>query len=157
MKKLFTLLFFLSFFSFAQNWKTVTPFNTTNVIRDMETTPNGTTYVIADQPTRLYKTTDGVTWSKFLNFLIPPTDIFMLDNNIGYLFSNNGSLVKTTDGWETFSNVNYGSSVTHDRIFFVNQNVGFIAGYRRFIKKTLDGGQTVDRYYHSFYFNTFWS
>lgn len=142
MRKLFTLLFFVSFFSFAQNWKTVTPFNTTNVIRDMETTPNGTTYVIADQPTRLYKTTDGVTWSKFLNFLIPPTDIFMLDNNIGYLFSNNGGLAKTTDGWETFSNVNYGNVVTYNRIYFVNQNVGFIAGYLRFIRKTLDGGQT---------------
>ena len=61
----------------------------------------------------------------------------MLDDNTGYLISNVGSLTKTTDGWETFSNVNYGSSVTHNRIFFVNQNVGFIAGYRRFIQKTL--------------------
>jgi len=143
MRKLFTLLFFVPFFySSAQHWKTVTPFNTTNVIRDMETTPNGTTYVVAELPSRFYKTTDGVTWSKFLGFLSNPSDLFMLDDNTGYLISNVGSLVKTTDGWETFSNVNYGSSVTHDRIFFVNQNVGFIAGYRRFIQKTLDGGQT---------------
>ncbi|MBF6640804.1 T9SS type A sorting domain-containing protein [Flavobacterium sp. J49] len=143
MKKIVLILTCLSFFySSAQQWKTVTPFNTTNAIRDMETTPNGTTYVLAELPVRLYKTTDGVTWSMFLNSSNTPSDLFMLDNNTGYLINTFGGLIKTTDGWQTFSNVNYGSTVTHRRIFFLNNNVGFIAGYRRFIQKTLDGGQT---------------
>ncbi len=142
MRKFIALTLIISFVnSGAQSWKTVTPFNTANVIEDMETTPNGTTYVIASAPGRCYKTSDGLTWSLFTGSS-NPSDLFMLDDNNGYLISTFGSLSKTTDGWQTSTNVNYGTALTYDKVFFVNDNVGFISGYRRFVNKTLDGGQT---------------
>jgi photosystem II stability/assembly factor-like uncharacterized protein len=101
-------------------------------------------FVVADLPTRMYKTTDGQSWSPLGNVssLGNPRDLFMIDDNKGYLINSSGGLSKTTDGWQTSSPVGYGSSVSNNRVFFVNENVGFIAGYLRFMRKTIDGGQT---------------
>ena len=144
MKK--TLLLFLLFtFSFiqAQNWKVITPFNTANIITDMEVTTNGTLYVIAQLPASMHKSTDGGnSWSAFGFTSGYPSDLEMINENLGYAISNSGSVIKTTDGWQTATNVNYGSVSVHDRLFFLNENMGFIAGYRRFMKMTLDGGTT---------------
>lgn len=142
MKKITFILCFVFSISSSQTWKTITPFNSANIIRDMETTPNGVTYVVTESPIRMYKTSDGVIWSQFHTSLQVPSDLLMLDNNNGFLISNSGILEKTTDAWQTSSEINYGTQLSYNKLFFVNHNVGFIAGYRRFIQKTLDGGQT---------------
>lgn len=146
MRKLFLVLFWISLSLFevhAQNWKVVTPFNSANVIRDMETTPNGMVYVIAQSPIRMYKTQDGLSWVPIVSSISGnPADMFMLDDNKGYLISSSGVLSRTNDAWKTSSTVNYGGVDLHNRVFFLNENIGFIAGYVRFIKKTLDAGQT---------------
>lgn len=145
MKKILLLVLLTNFFSSsAQNWKIVTPFNNVNVIRDMEATPDGTLYVVADQPRAMFKKTLGSnTWDpmNFTNASVfgDPSDIQMLNNNVGYAISNFGRFAKTTDGWQT-STIIPVSTVSNDRIFFLDENNGYVFGYRRFIRKTIDGG-----------------
>ena len=135
------VLLLITFFTTAQNWKVITPFNNANTITDMEVTPNGTLYAIAQLPDSMHKSTDGGnTWTAFPVTLNYPSDLEMINDNLGYAISNSGSVIKTTDGWQTATNVNYGGNSVHDRLFFLNENFGFIAGYRRFMKMTLDGG-----------------
>ena len=142
-KYLLQIILFSSFISQAQNWKVITPFNNANTITDMEVTPNGNLYVIAQLPDSMHKSTDGGnSWSAFPITLTYPSDLEMINDNLGYAISNSGSVIKTTDGWQTATNVNYGGNSVHDRLFFLNENMGFIAGYRRFMKMTLDGGTT---------------
>ena len=142
-KTLLLILLFTSYLIQAQNWKVITPFNTANTITDMEVTPNGTLYVIAQLPASMHKSTDGGnSWSAFGFTSGYPSDLEMINDNLGYAISNSGSVIKTTDGWQTATNVNYGGNSVHDRLFFLNENMGFIAGYRRFLKMTLDGGTT---------------
>lgn len=142
-KYLLQIIFFTSCISQAQNWKVITPFNNANTITDMEVTANGNLYVIAQLPDSMHKSTDGGnSWSAFPITLNYPSDLEMINDNLGYAISNSGSVIKTTDGWQTATNVNYGGNSVHDRLFFLNENMGFIAGYRRFLKMTLDGGTT---------------
>ena len=142
-KYLLQIILFSSFISQAQNWKVITPFNNANTITDMEVTANGNLYVIAQLPDSMHKSTDGGnSWSAFPITLNYPSDLEMINDNLGYAISNSGSVIKTTDGWQTATNVNYGGNSVHDRLFFLNENMGFIAGYRRFLKMTLDGGTT---------------
>ncbi|MDX9789319.1 MAG: YCF48-related protein [Candidatus Kapabacteria bacterium] len=145
MKKFITLFFcIISYAGNAQNWKVITPFNNTSTIRDMEVTPNGTLYVIA-QPNNTFKSADGGnSWSamNFDNYSGYPSDITMLDNNNGFMITSHGRLYKTTDGWQTSVFVNGASTVTNNRVYFFNDNLGFLVGYRRFIRKTTDGGLT---------------
>lgn len=142
-KHFFLTLLFVSFYCKGQNWKVITPFNNHNTITDMEVTSNGNLYVIAQLPDSMYKSTDGGnSWSAFPITLTYPSDLEMINDNLGYAISTSGNVIKTTDGWQTATNVNYGGNSVHDRLFFLNENMGFIAGYRRFLKMTMDGGIT---------------
>ncbi|MEX0596709.1 MAG: YCF48-related protein, partial [Candidatus Paceibacterota bacterium] len=146
MKKLILFLSIINtFVTIAQNWKVATPFNNANVIRDMETTPDGTLYVIADQTHSMYKKAlTSPTWSKMnvtnTSVFGNPSDMQMLNNTTGYAISNGGRLAKTTNGWQTSLDII--TSTSHNRIFFLNENVGYIFGYKRFIRKTIDSGIT---------------
>ncbi|HEX9980785.1 MAG TPA: YCF48-related protein [Flavobacterium sp.] len=131
----------------AQNWDVITPFNTTNSIRDMEVTPNGTLFVIADQPQRMYKSPDGGDhWSALhLNNVTfgNPSDLYMVDDNNGYMISNLGRIYKTTDGWETSTALNYPNGpFSFEKLFFLNNNIGYVVGYRGNILVTTNGGTT---------------
>ncbi|MDD3004197.1 YCF48-related protein [Flavobacterium sp.] len=142
-KHIFLTLLFGSFYCQGQNWKVITPFNNANTITDMEVTANGSLYVIAQLPDSMHKSTDGGnSWSAFPITLNYPSDLEMINDNLGYAISTSGNVIKTTDGWQTATNINYGGNSIHDRLFFLNENMGFIAGYRRFLKMTLDGGIT---------------
>lgn len=148
MKNLLALVFCITLYAVnAQNWKVITPFNSANVIRDMEVTPNGKLYVIAQMPNRMYKSADGgVTWSAMhapAVGLNRPEDLVMVDDMNGYMLTNSSSIYKTTDGWETTTTLTYtGAPLPMKKIFFLNNNVGYMAGYRRTVNRTLNGGTT---------------
>jgi photosystem II stability/assembly factor-like uncharacterized protein len=148
MKNLLALVFCITLYVVnAQNWKVITPFNSANVINDMEVTPNGTLYVIADAPNRMYKSADGgVTWSAIhapAAGLNSPTELVMLDDLNGYMLTNSSSIYKTTDGWETSVTLTYPANpLPFKSIFFLSNEVGFVAGYRRSVYKTTNGGTT---------------
>lgn len=148
MKKVLALLLCLTCYAAsAQNWRVITPFNSANVIRDMEVTPNGTLYVIADMPNRMYKSTDGgVTWAA-MNApavgLNRPSELVMVDDMNGYMLTNNSSIYKTTDGWLTSVTLTYPSNpLPFKSICFLSTQVGFVAGYRKSVYKTVNGGTT---------------
>jgi hypothetical protein len=72
------------------------------------------------------------------------TDVTFLNSNLGYAISNDGLIVKTTDGglhWQQLAAVN---AYLH-RIQFVNNQVGYVIGAdasRAYFFKTTDAGTT---------------
>ncbi|MEM6396027.1 MAG: YCF48-related protein [Bacteroidota bacterium] len=114
--------------------------------RNMATPDGETVFVIGNNSS--FITNNGTdTWSN-INIDIPSMPlrcIFFASENIGYLGADMGTIYKTTDGGETWFDLNptiNGSNVgTVSEIYFLSEERGFIAG-SSYLKFTLDGGQT---------------
>lgn len=61
--------------------------------------------------------------------------------DIGYIVGNNGTMLKTTDGGNTWNPLNIGSSENLTSVCFLDSEIGFVSG-ASFISKTDDGGIT---------------
>lgn len=68
-------------------------------------------------------------------------DIDFIDENTGWLVGNNGMIVKTTDGGETWIPQSSGTSVHLFGVDFVNSLIGWAVGNSGFILKTTNGGE----------------
>lgn len=69
-------------------------------------------------------------------------EIFFLDQNTGYIVGNKGSLLKTTNGGDSFELIDVGTDEDLNGVYFLNDQLGFIAASRGTVFKTQDGGQT---------------
>jgi photosystem II stability/assembly factor-like uncharacterized protein len=95
----------------------------------------------------MLKTEDGgLTWDytsaqkEFFSALSFPSP------QVGYAVGRTGTIVKTTDGgdtWKRIRNGNTPSPIRHaySKVFFLNEEVGYIVGDRGLILKTTDGGK----------------
>jgi len=62
------------------------------------------------------------------------------DNNTGYSVGAFGTVVKTTNGGETWSQLNTGTNTRLLSVDFINSNTGYIGGFDQLLKVTLNGG-----------------
>lgn len=63
------------------------------------------------------------------------TKVYFVNDNVGFIIGENGTLLRTADGGSSWTNMNTGVSHNLTTISFLNENVGFINGL-----KTTDGG-----------------
>jgi photosystem II stability/assembly factor-like uncharacterized protein len=70
------------------------------------------------------------------------TSLFAFSGQSVIAAGTNGTLIKTTDGGETWSLLNPGVSVDLRSISFPTPRIGYAAGRQQTILKTLDGGTT---------------
>ena len=93
---------------------------------------------------RPLKTTDGgATWNSF----DPGTgntlsDIYFVDENLGYITGFSGTLIRTTDGGNSWQALNPGVSGNLQSVHFYDANNGYVVGNGAIILKTEDGGDT---------------
>ncbi len=85
------------------------------------------------------------TWHRVCKNTFPPLGkVFFVDENTGYIAGSNATILKTTDGGNTWFEP--ASSMPVDNqlysVFFLNENVGYAGGSKDVILKTTDGGVT---------------
>ncbi|NHM07122.1 T9SS type A sorting domain-containing protein [Flavobacterium sp. CYK-4] len=68
-------------------------------------------------------------------------DLFMLDDNSGFVLTNGSTILKTTDRFANFVVRPLGFSNMNE-VFFIDSNIGFCCGANGRIIKTLNGGDT---------------
>jgi photosystem II stability/assembly factor-like uncharacterized protein len=69
-------------------------------------------------------------------------DVYFIDNQTGWAAGDNGTMIKTTDGGNTWDVVNSGTNNSLTRIFFTNINTGWAVGDSGCIINTADGGNS---------------
>lgn len=80
----------------------------------------------------------GETWTEISNSQF--TDIFFIDQNIGYGLKNSGTIFKkTTNGGASWSNATSGLTGTMQSMFFIDEFTGWAVGLTGRIFKTTDG------------------
>ena len=62
------------------------------------------------------------------------------DNNTGYSAGAFGTVIKTTNGGDQWTQLNSGTNTRLLSIDFVNNDLGFFGGFNQLLKKTTDGG-----------------
>lgn len=107
-----------------------------------------TGFVIGEGQGLVYRTDDGgATWQLlYQDELEWPRGMHFVDSNTGYI-ALSYSVIKTTDGGNTWSQTNFNSNDPHCMLleaFFVNSQVGYVAGFssNSIVYKTTDGGNT---------------
>jgi photosystem II stability/assembly factor-like uncharacterized protein len=73
------------------------------------------------------------------------TGIYFPDDNLGYLVTDAGSILKTTDGGTTFTVLDYQAGTRLEDTYFLSDDHGFVFGKDGFLAETEDGGQTWNR------------
>lgn len=84
----------------------------------------------------------GVTWKIKVDkdsWGVSAYDVFFVDADIGYISTNPG-IFKTTDGGESWTQVNNVVSGFKSQLYFLNNNTGFLVNSSALIYKTTDGG-----------------
>lgn len=71
--------------------------------------------------------------------------VFFTDENTGYVVGNNGTILKTNDGGDTWAPKISGTNSTLASVFFPSADTGYIVGYNfatdHVILKTIDAGE----------------
>ncbi len=112
---------------------------------------------------KLIKTTDfGNSWSEAHTFDRTITDVYFVNENLGYTTfgsfiansNEDGAIYKTTDGGNTWLTVGLFSKPVSS-VFFLNENLGWATSYSannafdKIFLKTTDGGNTwAQSYFH---------
>lgn len=78
------------------------------------------------------------------------TSVFFINSNTGWASANNKSILKTTDGGESWLTIPITISVNPNlnSIYFHDANTGWVAGGNGTILKTIDGGNNWTDYSH---------
>jgi len=83
-------------------------------------------------------------WRKALTSTYPSGLTFrsfsFVDQNVGWVVGSDGTIMKTTDGGDTWVSQNSGTTVTLYYIQALNENILFVGGGNRTLLSTTDGG-----------------
>lgn len=85
----------------------------------------------------------GANWTETytgINQLL--TDIYFINNHLGYAVGDSGGIVKTTNGGLKWSIQNSGTNKKLNEVWFLNKDTGFIAGDSGLLLVTYNGGVT---------------
>lgn len=121
------------------NWTLITPpggvSNTINVLM------RSASLSFCSVGTGFYKSTDaGATWVSIADLPNFIYDMNFIDDNTGFICTNAGSVLKTTNGginWITYAT---GNSNTLHSVEFLNANTGFTAGVDGIIYRSTNAG-----------------
>jgi gliding motility-associated-like protein len=67
-------------------------------------------------------------------------DVYFLDTQLGWAVSNQGKILKTTNGGSNWVTVASYNSTTFYSIYFLNSQIGWATGFSGLLMKTVDGG-----------------
>ncbi len=70
---------------------------------------------------------------------------FFINEQTGFAAISKDTILKTTDGWKTFTKSLTDRAATFECIQFVNEKVGFVLDRNKNIFKTLDGGTSWEK------------
>lgn len=98
------------------------------------------------QQSHLLKTTDGGTTFTVINDSLVYQCMNWLSQDIGLIGCDDGKIIKTTDGGNTWQNIVNPANSLICEIQFFNENDGFVLTLNRKLLKTTDGGQTWTTY-----------
>ncbi|MBI4646626.1 MAG: T9SS type A sorting domain-containing protein [Bacteroidia bacterium] len=89
-----------------------------------------------------YKTTDGgMNWTEHIfDDISSLWSIFFINDTIGYVAGNEGSILKTTDGGLNWTYQQFGTYETFNSIYFLNKDTGYVGGNGGCFLRTYDGG-----------------
>ncbi len=82
------------------------------------------------------------TWQNPLPHGHTFNDVHFADANVGIAVGDYGTIVRTTDGGATWSNISSGTTYPLRSVHFVNASLGFVCGDGAILLKTTDGGLT---------------
>jgi len=66
--------------------------------------------------------------------------VFFTDENTGYAVGENGTILKTTNGGDTWILQNTSTNNDLNSVFFINEDIGYAVGHYSTFLKTIDGG-----------------
>lgn len=115
---------------------------TTNRLTRVFFLDRSTGWVTVARSETILKTTDGgATW---LPYAIDENDdllnVFFVDDRNGWALGNKGAMVRSRDGGESWTAVDYGSERQMYGLYFTSVSRGYIGGHE--IRSTRDGGET---------------
>jgi len=73
------------------------------------------------------------------------SNAFFINEQEGFASISKDTILKTTDGWKTFTKSLADTAALFDGIQFVNKNVGFVVDRNNYIFKTIDGGNSWEK------------
>ena len=146
MKRLLTLFAVVvistTFFCQAFDWEWQNSKPHSNELRAIKIIAPNTIVGFASAGTVQKSTDNGTTWS--VKYVDPSGRAFrsadFVDAFVGYACGSNGLLMKTTDGGETFTELNPGTSVFLYDVDFIDADTGYVGGASGLLIKTTDGG-----------------
>ncbi|MFH1195794.1 MAG: YCF48-related protein [bacterium] len=69
-------------------------------------------------------------------------DIYFYNSDLGFVGAANGSILRTSDGGATWTEIYCGHLDGVHSVYFTNETTGYACGYHKMILKTTDGGLT---------------
>lgn len=101
---------------------------------------------------RMWKTIDGINgWDLYIRLDHNPLSVYFINENIGWVSCQDGFVLTSTDGGETWNEIVTGVTEGLRSIFFINSTVGWAVGYDNdigVIIKSTDGGATWNQVNH---------
>jgi photosystem II stability/assembly factor-like uncharacterized protein len=97
----------------------------------------------------------GITWQYMdTGAGVPLNAVCFVDEKTGYAVGYEGTIIKTTDGGETWNSIiDHNWQRNLQSVFFIDKNTGFVVGgdedfaqYNQVILKTIDAGSSWDEY-----------
>lgn len=125
------------------NWTSLNA-STLNNFWDICALSNNNFYLAAYYGT-LRRTSDGGNnfYSSF-GYNLLYEDIQMVNTMIGYACTNDGIILKSSNGGNSWKQQATGSTVALSELFFVNSYTGYAAGVNGTLLKTTDGSDNID-------------
>jgi hypothetical protein len=72
---------------------------------------------------------------------MPLRGVYFIDENIGTIVGDFGTIIKTTNGGITWISQSSGTTVSLKAVFLVNENIGTVVGSEGTILRTTNGGE----------------
>ena len=117
--------------------------NTSSYFNKVFITPSSTIYAIGTNNTIIKSTNIGSTWINIstTNLIQTFYDIYMFNENIGFVVGSDGYILKTTDGFNTFILTKL-TTYTLKTILFYDINTILVGGYNGVLFLSTDIGNT---------------
>ena len=74
-------------------------------------------------------------------------DIFFINSTTGWVVGDNGTILYTTNGGETWTPQTSNTTYSLNSVYFIDADTGWVAGYQGVIINTTDGGATWNTQY----------
>ncbi len=140
----------------AQNpaWERINPLPSESSINDLALLPNDRIVAVGTGATIMITDDFGETWNiqcqpANVDYETYFTSVYFIDKYTGYITGSHFTLLKTSDGGESWTQVS-GGAVNHyfryNKITFLDDSMGFLSGnyWGDFLLKTSNGGSSWD-------------